>query len=353
MKKILFSLLALLSTSLTAQTEVTEYQPGITEDGITYFLPSTALRFTITATCTTYTPGEYCRYAQRYLRLKEVPQTAFKVWKITGVKATPFGIADKKQAYSIKLKNKTLAPLVSLSADGRLLSVNGNVEVAEDVLPSAHVIADTTKFLNPADYKTEEILAAGSIAKMAELTANEIYDIRENRSLLTKGQADFMPKDGQQLKLMLYQLDTQENALLQLFRGTKKTDTHIFTLDYVPHSETKDEILFRFSKHLGLVKNDNVAGEPYTIEVKDLKALPNVETISKPKDKKVEDLRYAVPGKGKIILRHNGQEVYKSTLPMAQFGRVEHLGGDLFNKKSTTRVYLSPSTGAITKIEGE
>ena len=38
---------------------------------------------------------------------------------------------------------------------------------------------------------------------------------------------------------------------------------------------------------------------------------------------------------------------------MAQFGRVEHLGGDLFNKKSTTRVYLSPSTGAITKIEGE
>ena len=59
--------------------------------------------------------------------------------------------------------------------------------------------------MNPRRYLTEEILAAGSTAKMAELTAREIYDLRENRSLLIKGQADFMPQDGQQLKLMLQQ----------------------------------------------------------------------------------------------------------------------------------------------------
>lgn len=54
--------------------------------------------------------------------------------------------------------------------------------------------------------------------KMAELAANEIYDIRENRSLLAKGQADFMPKDGTQLKMMMEQLDKQEAGLLMLLK---------------------------------------------------------------------------------------------------------------------------------------
>ena len=36
---------------------------------------------------------------------------------------------------------------------------------------------------------------------------------------------------------------------------------------------------------------------------------------------------------------------------MAQFGRIEHLGGNLFNNQFATRVYLSPTTGNITDIE--
>lgn len=43
---------------------------------------------------------------------------------------------------------------------------------------------------------TEEILIAGSTAKMAELVAKEIYNIRESKNSLTRGQADYMPKDG-------------------------------------------------------------------------------------------------------------------------------------------------------------
>lgn len=38
---------------------------------------------------------------------------------------------------------------------------------------------------------------------------------------------------------------------------------------------------------------------------------------------------------------------------MAQFGRVERLGGELFNKKNTTHVQFSPVTGGISKIEAE
>lgn len=354
MKHFLLSVITAAATlTASAQTEVTTYQPGVTADGITYFLPRTGFHLTLVATRTIHTPGEYAAYAERYLRLKDVPQTTYDEWQITGIALTPFGTADKRHAYSIKLKSKTSAPLVSLATDGRLLAINVKEAPAEAQLSEPSVVKSETKHLNPADYKTEEILSAGSVTKMAELTAAEIYDIRENRTLLTKGQADFMPKDGEQLRLMLASLDTQEEALLQLFKGTTDTETHTFTLDYVPDSTVTKDVLFRFSKHFGMVEADDLAGEPYYISVTDLKTLP-AETIVEDKAKKeVEDVRYIVPSKAAVKIFSAKQEIYSATFPMAQLGRVEHLGGDLFNKKFSTRVYLSPETGGIAKIEAE
>ena len=172
--------LSLLALTATAQTEVAAYQPGVTADGITYFLPRTCLRVAVTARHTRHEPGEFCAYAERYLRLKDVPQTAYDTWTIEKVELVPYGEADKTEAYSIKFKTKTSAPLVGLAKDGRLLSVNTNA-TEEKALPTESVTPDAAKTLNASDYKTAEILAAGSVAKMAELTANEIYDIRENR----------------------------------------------------------------------------------------------------------------------------------------------------------------------------
>ena len=116
-----------------------------------------------------------------------------------------------------------------------LLSMQ-KLKESDPTLPTTKVIKSDKKTLNGADFKTEEILSAGSTPKMAELTANEIYDIRENRALLTKGQADFMPKDGEQLRLMLANLDQQEEGLLQLFRGTDVKETHILAFDITPTS---------------------------------------------------------------------------------------------------------------------
>lgn len=131
-------------------------------------------------------------------------------------------------------------------------------------MPTTKVIKSDKKTLNGADFKTEEILSAGSTSKMAELTANEIYDIRENRALLTKGQADFMPKDGEQLRLMLANLDQQEEGLLQLFRGTDVKETHILAFDITPTQDVEKLPLFNFSKYLGVVDADDPAGTPYT-----------------------------------------------------------------------------------------
>ena len=353
MKKIFLILLAAAALQGTAQTEVTPYQPGITQEGITYFLPTTHLQIVVTATRKSYTPGEYASYAQRYLRTNDAVLAPYDNWTITDVSIIPFGTANKQQGYTIKLKSKTSAPLVGMAPDGRLLSINTDAP-ALPALAKPSVTKEKAELPNPADYKTEEILSAGSTSKMAELTAAEIYDIRENRSALTKGQADFMPKDGEQLRLMLASLDTQENALLQLFKGTSATETHVFVFDYVPQPGKTQDILFRFSKYFGLVDSDDPAGEPCYINVVRAEApAPAVGSEEKKSKKEEEDLRYIVPGEATITLTHGKRQLATTTLPLAQFGRVEHLGGDLFNKRYTTRVTLSPSTGGILRIDAD
>lgn len=351
MKRLLVSLLATLAVSAHAQTEVAAYAPGLTEEGITYFLPTTRLRVTVKATRKCHAPGEFCRYAERFLRLKDVVTEACEDWTLDEVTLTTYGVADKSKAYTIKFKQKTSAPLVGLAPDGRLLSINADA-LPLPALPQPSVTRDERPRLNPDDYKTEEILAAGNTVKMAELTAAEIYDIRENRSLLTKGQADFMPKDGEQLKLMLASLATQEEALMQLFRGTVTEERHVFTLDYYPQKDTDKEVLFRFSRFLGLVEADNLAGDPVYISVRDMRTLPEaVEPDARSARKQQEDLRYVVPGTVAVNVFDGRGPLAGGQFPMAQFGRVEHLGGELFNKRTTTHVLVSPETGGIVRID--
>lgn len=350
---ILLAASTLIGLAAVAQTEVADYKPGITDEGITYFLPQTRVRIVVKATKKHYEPGEFCEYAERFLRLKNVTLAAYDEWSIDSVELYPFGVADKTKAYSIKLKSKTSAPFVELTPDGRLISVNAKSSLKDAQLPKPSVTKVDTKAINGDDFKTEEILSAGSTAKMAELTANEIYDIRENRGLLTKGQADFMPKDGEQLKLMLANLDTQEEGLLQLFRGTTSVEKRVFAFDVVPTQDVEKQLLFNFSKYLGVVDADDPAGTPVYFSVKDLKSLPAANVDANAKKKEVEDLRYIVPSRVELKVFSDATNYASQSFPMAQFGRVEHLGAELFNKKNSTHVQISPVTGGISKIEAE
>ena len=344
---------ALLSVSGFAQTDIREYQAGITEEGITYFLPHTQVRVIVHATKTHYHPGEFCEYAKRYLRLNNVPQSEYDKWDIENIELYSYGVADKNKAYTIKLNTKTSAPLVTLSPDGRLIAVNQRIDDYDQGLPTAEVIRIEKEKLNGNDFKTEEILAAGSKTKMAELTANEIYNIRENRSLLTKGQADFMPKDGEQLRIMLNSLDQQEEGLLQLFKGETTVEKHTLTFDINPTKDINKAVLFSFSKYLGVVDKDDPAGLPFYFSIKDNNTLPTPASNSAKPKKEVKDLRYVIPGQVEVKVFTDEQNYASEIIPMAQFGRVEHLGGELFNKKYTTRITLSPETGSLVHVEAD
>lgn len=350
MKTGLFAFALLLSLSAGAQTRVSNYAPGQNEEGVTYFLPQTALHITVTAEKTTFTPGDFCRYAEKYLRLTGISSQAFERWEIKDVKVTPVGQPNKEQAYTIELKDKTVAPLVELTSDGILKAINTH-NPQEDKTDDQKVQAPE-KPVNPRDFMTEEILMAGSTAKMAELTAREIYNIRESKNSLTRGQADYMPTDGESLKIMLENLKKQEEALLQLFEGTTVKETRKFNLTLVPTDNIDKQVLFRFSEKLGIVGANNLAGAPVYVSLENLKTVPAPAPDEKAK-KKLEGVVYTIPGKARINIFQNNKKYYESELPFAQFGNQEILNKKLFDKKTTTQVVFDPTTGGILKITAD
>ena len=157
MRKTITTLMAALCMqTVGAQTQVAPFVPGSTLEGVCYYLPQTALRITVTTERTITKPGEFNKYAGRYLRRQDVPEKESVTWAIKDIKMEPYGVPDKNKAYSIAVKSKTVAPLVGLSSDGILLSIN--TEAQETTLSEPPKGIPAKPLPNPRDYMTQEIL---------------------------------------------------------------------------------------------------------------------------------------------------------------------------------------------------
>ncbi|SEW26534.1 protein of unknown function [Prevotella sp. khp7] len=351
------STLFVISCSLHvfSQTLVASYHPGVTSEGAIYYLPKTALRITVQVERSSFTPGEFCKYAERYLRMKDVITEPAINYSIITIQQEPVAVADTSKCYAIKFDARTSACNVRLSADGILLGINTDEKIATPWSSAINQKKNRRKeLINPRSYLSEEILAAGSTAKMAELIAQEIYEIRESRNLLTRGQADYMPKDGEQLRLMLNKLEEQNLALTSLFTGVTVSDTTEYTFTITPNKDIENQILFRLSDKLGIVDADDLAGVPYYINIENLKTVPPVEVIDpKKKQKQANGVYVNIPGKLRSTISNVQGMMVSNEFPAGQFGNVELLSGALFNKRYTTHLQLHPISGAVEKLQAD
>ena len=347
MKKGLIAVGLLISMSGAAQ-DFSTYTPGAMGEGVVYYLPKTEIELQVTATKVVYTPGEFCQYADRYLRLTGISSKPEEHWEINSIKVSSVGVPDPDNAYVVKLKDKSAASQVELTPEGIIKAIN-TTSPAEKI--AATKITETAKKrIDPRSFMTEEILMAGSTAKMAELVAKEIYNIRESKNSLTRGQADYMPKDGAALKLMLDNLDEQEQAMMQMFAGTTNRTEKTFTIRVTPEGDVKDKVAFRFSKKLGVLGVDDLAGEPCYISIVNQETLPPADPKAKEK-KKIDGVIYNIPGKAQVTVFTPAKRYFVGELPVTQFGATEVLVDNLFNKKVNTRVIFNPNTGGIVKID--
>lgn len=353
MKKIITAFILALAAPCAAQTDISSFFSG-TSEGVTYFLPDTKINITVEACCITRTPGEFSSYAERFLHIKDAITEPGNSWEIVGIESSSEGIPCKEKAYTVKLNNSS-ASNITLNDKGIIQAINTTAPENSEAKGTV-IRQNTNNHFDASQYLTEEMLTATSTAKMAELTAKEIYTIRESKLAITRGQSDNMPSDGAAIALLLQELDKQERALTEMFIGRTDTLYHSYSYEFTPSCDcdTTKAVLFRFSRKLGVLDKDNLAGEPVYYDLKNLRTveLPTAsETEDNKKSIKKEGVCYNIPGRARLEIYTRTRTLAKKDIAIAQLGTTEVLSKTLFGKNNTTKVLFDPATGGIISIK--
>lgn len=347
-------LLALALSAMPAQAQKTQKFTAAkgADYGLTYSLPVTHLSITVKAVMTDKKAGPYYKYAQKYLGTTDVVTADSKTWELADVEVHPYGRADDSQRYVMEFKSGK-APFIMKTEDGVLLSINTENVVEQSVTPTLK--ASKPSILGNNSYISSlpgDLLVSGSVAKRAEIAAQQIYKIRQSRSDYATGEAEQMP-DGNALKLIMQQLDEQEAALTALFVGTVETREAVKTFDYQPGSDNvKNEVLCRISDYDGIVDKADLSGAPVYVSTEVLER-GKVPVNEKGEEKKMpkDAVVYNMPGKARFTFGYDGKKVKEATVNVAQLGIVFGLAPDIFtDKKKPAYVKFAPSTGAVVEL---
>ena len=358
MKKILIPLLSgllLLSSGLSlAQTRVVKTNAMKSNDyGVQYFLPKTVLKMEVNYSKITQQAGTYARYAGKLLGMNEtdIIQENQTLYVLNSISIEGVGVPDKNESYLVAFKTKTTAPFVYLTEEGLICTINA--EYTPET-PKTRPASKETAHVNTIDVQslfTEEYLQAGSVSKMAEVLAKQIYRIRESRNDILLGEAENAPRDGEGMRIVLNNLEAQEKALTALFTGTTSRMEESARFEIEPHSDISKEVLFRFSKYGGVVDSDDLSGSPVYINVKAIEPIPAPLVDAKRKEKEPLSIVYNIPVKSSVEVFYSDREMCREEILIAQFGEKQILATSIFeDKKVPTQVFFYPATGAIKQV---
>lgn len=349
---LVIAVLTLGTASGMAQTTTRLSATKANEYGIAYTLPVTALDITIEARTTVKKPGRYYKYARRYLNISDpITTETMSVEPISAI-ITTRGVQDTEQRYLTTFKSG-VAPYMLTDESNMPLSVNTD-RIYKPEMPKLPVSTPLTQSLleTPAGRQamTEDMINSQSDAKGAELAAARIFELREQRNDLISGNADNTPPDGASLKILLDNLEAQENALMALFVGTTQTRTDVATVTYTPDGEdVTDAVIARISAIDGFVAPDDLSGMPVTLTLRvtargEMPVNEKGDELPFPKN----GLAYCIPGQADVTINANGRKLTSKRVSLAQDGVVYGLNPNSFtDKKAPIYVIFNPATGAI------
>lgn len=350
---------AITAVSLSADAQTTKKISATkaSDNGIIYSLPSTALKVTVEVEKVVKQPGDFARYARKYLNLNPVmtPSTQYNLKSVT---LNAEGVTvDNEERYMVQFKNGA-TPYMILTADNIPLGINIDEEsvtasVASNPIPTA-VVPQPTILQQPVARQvvTEEMIQAQSIAKRAEFAAAKIYELRQSRNDIISGDADNMPSDGKAMQLVLDNLAAQEAALTAMFAGTEQHSTEVRTFTVIPEDDDSRTIVCRISATRGIVDDTDLSGDPLWVDVKVVSRgeLPLAESGEVRKFPK-GGLAYRIPGNASVDVIYMDNVVCSLQLPMAQLGTVFGVEPGMFvDKKAPAYARFDPTTGSIIEL---
>lgn len=348
-----FIVLLLAGTTVTAQRTVRTNAVKSNNFGVVYSLPKTSVVVKLKVKKTTYERGEFYQYSQRFLNLAPITDN-YSEYLLEDVIVVNRAVVDTSNSYMVAFRSNAISPYVSLTEEGLIAAINDDVKLEREeyfTLPQAD--AD---FIDPTLYLPAEVLHAGSNAKRAELIAKQIFDLRQSKNDILMGEADNMPPDGEAYKVVMQELNNQEQALTEMFTGRSKSEYLTQEYTIVPTMDPiHKEVVARFSTKLGLVEADNLAGAPIylSLEPMDNQDLPQ-EYLTNPAayEKKVsKGMVYNIPGKAQLTLEYNNRRLKAMEMDVVQYGSKDVLTHKtITNKKRPLKIQFFPHLGAIKQI---
>ena len=327
------------------------------EAAVVYYMPKTELVITIDYDMVTQTPGVFYQYAERYLGAQQIIIEESQNYQLVGVKTQVVSSADTQRPFKVVAQKGMNTQLVSLSEDGRLVGYgleNASLQFSER---SQGELQNGSKAAYSLEARGEELMPlleeqfmAGSVAKMAEGAAKQIYRIRETRLNILAGDVEHVPADGKAMELVLNELDKQEQALVALFVGKTQVTHHTHAVRYVPEESVEKEVVCRLSAHNGIVDKNDLSGEPLylTLVAKKQTLLP--AGIADKNTPLLSQIHYNLPGEAQVTLTFKGKHMVGQTVAVAQYGVAVPLVQDLFAGKAIPKIKISAETGNILEI---
>lgn len=352
---ICLSALAASAFCATAQTAQRLEATKANDYAVIYSMPATMVDVTLEAEITVKRPGEFYKYAPKYLNVNNPITAESHSVKLLSAVIGTHGIADPDQQFAVTFKSSNPV-VVNLDSNGVPLSINTEETPSVDapVLPEAQVAKPTPLESAAArQVVTQEMIQSQSTAKKAELAAQAIFNIRQTINDLNSGQAETMPPDGASLKLMLDNLHAQEDALTAMFLGTTSVSTQVKTITIDPaklaDNDTFSTVIARLSPLDGIVDSENLSGAPVTLTL-------NVESRGEmPVNEKGQELPfpkngipYVIPGQLSATVSYEGDTYCTATLSASQLGIIYGLAPNSFtDRKAPIAILYDPATGAI------
>ncbi|MCC8142782.1 MAG: DUF4831 family protein [Tannerellaceae bacterium] len=335
MKELIVLACMLLPLSLPAQTKVVKRSAVKANNyGVTYSLPKTSLVVDAEVIKYTCQAGPYYKYAEKYLGVKDAVTEDKVYYELGKVQLVNKGVPDPEQTYIVEFKSGTVAPFAYLTEEGLLCTINAEYTPEDSALESLRKNNQDVPAVTNASVFTEELLMAGSTTRQAEVTAKQIYRIRESRMNILTGEVDNLPPDGKAMKLVIQQLEEQEKTLSNLFTGIITKEVAHYEVDIIPYDDLDREVLFRFSNLLGIVDADDLGGVPVYMNLKATERAPQLDPKeAEKKDKSLKGIIYNVPGKAAVEILMNKKTLYKGDVQITQFGTREGLAPVMFEDK--------------------
>lgn len=347
MKKILFLISNLfLVFSMQGQViSLTENEPAMI-----YSLPKSEICIDIELEKTSRKPGIYFQYSERYLATNQIALEEKTSYRLKSVALSTIAVADEKRTYVIQPVKKSALNQLSVNEKGILCGVNVPCKPVEILANKTSVFKNnnplTTNSLLPLG---EEYMMAGSVAKLAEGAAKQIYRIRESRLSLLTGDLERAPADGASMQAMLDGLNKSEKELTELFIGKTVTTTEKQSVIIHADSAINEAVAFRLSTHKGIVTADDLSGNPYFISIKPEKIRTSAPD-PKTKKNETQTINTIYPAKTTIELTDGVNALCTVKTELPQFGVIVPLSADVFGS-ANLKVFVDPTNGRLLCIE--